>query len=377
MIEQEVMDQIIQVPTEDEAMEEQIQELRDRGFIVTNFSKGGIFYTLLRIAIHIGIQIKETAVDLINSAFMAHCPDEYVEIRAADFSKTRKEGTKTEGYVTVYRSDATRAAKIAKGHPFRTDADAYGNYLRYYAKEEQTIPEGTATQKILVQAEEAGEVYNVAAGRINNTMVHIEGYSRVTNEEGWMTEEGSSQESLDSLRSRCLNSRAENAVRNIDAKIKSVAENVPGVRVAYVDSQHPRGQGTWDVIVTGASGEASKQLLQQVADAISPMLGSYGDMLVKSSVPQKVDISVDIFIEKGVSTSGYQEQAEALIRDMMAVANRAELNTLYLDAIRAALSNGLDRYRKCRINSPEDDIEEGTDVAIVLGDLTVTVQNIT
>lgn len=376
MIEQEVMDQIIRVPTEDEAMEEEIQELREKKFVVTNFSKGGIFYTLLRIAVHIGIQIKGAAVDLINSAFMTHCPDEYVEIRAADYSKSRKEGTKTEGHVTVYRSDATRAAKIAKGHPFRTDADAYGNYLRFYAKEEQTIPEGAATQKILVQAEEAGEAYNVPAGTINNTMVHIEGYSRVTNEEGWMTKEGSAQESLDSLRSRCLNSRAENATRNIDAKIKSIAENVPGVRVAYVDSQHPRGEGTWDVIVTGASGEASTQLLQQVADAISPTLGSYGDMLVKSSVPKIVDISVDIYIEKGVYTSGYKEQAEIQIRELMDVSHRTELNTLYLDAIRAKLANGLDRYRKCKINTPEDDIEESTGVAIVLGELTVTVQNI-
>ena len=376
MIEQEVMDRIIRVPTEEEAMEEKIQELRDEGFVVTNFSKGGIFYTLLYIVIHIGIQIKEAAVDLINSAFMTHCPDEYVEIRAADYSKTRKEGVKAEGYVTVQRSDTTRAARIAKGHPFRTDTDAYGNYMRFYALEEQTIPEGVAEFDVKVQAEEDGTAYNVPTGTINTTMVHIEGYESVTNKEGWLAVEGSAQESLESLRTRCLNSRAENSERNIDAKIKSVAEGVTGVKVAYVNSQHPRGEGTWDIIVTGTSGAASDQVLDDVADAIAPMLGSYGDMLVKSSTPMSVDVAVDIYIEKGVSTSGYQEKAEALIRNLMDVQNRSELNTLYLDAIRGKLSGGLDRFRKCNIIAPADDIEEGVDTAVILGDLKVNVYNI-
>lgn len=376
MIEQEVMDQIIRVPTEEEAMEEKIQELRDAGFVVTNFSKGGIFYTLLYVVIHIGIEIKTAAVDFINSGFMKHCPEEYVEIRAADYSKTRKEGTKAEGYVTVYRDDTSRAARIAKGHPFRTDTDAYGNYLRFYAMEEQTIPEGVGEFDVAVQAEETGSAYNVAAGTINNTMVHIEGYSSVTNREGWLTQEGSAQESLESLRARCLNSRAENSERNIDAKIKSVAEGVAGVKVAYVNSQHPRGQGTWDIIVTGTSGAASDKVLDDVADAISPMLGSYGDMLVKSSTPKNVDIAVDIYIERGVSTAGYQEKAEALIRSLMDVQERSELNTLYLDAIRGKLSGGLDRFRKCNIISPADDIEENVDTAIILGGLTVHVYNI-
>ena len=88
MIPSEIMDKIIRVPDEEEETEAKIEELKEAGFVITNFSKGGVFYILLRIAIHIGVQLKQLAVDLINSAFMKHCPEDWVEIRAADYSKT-------------------------------------------------------------------------------------------------------------------------------------------------------------------------------------------------------------------------------------------------------------------------------------------------
>ena len=84
MIPSEVMDKIVRVPDEDEEIEKKIEELKEEGFVITNFSKGGIFYTLLRLPIHVGIQLKQLAVDLINSSIMKYCPDDWVEIRAAD-----------------------------------------------------------------------------------------------------------------------------------------------------------------------------------------------------------------------------------------------------------------------------------------------------
>lgn len=56
MIPSEIMDKIIRVPDEEEETEAKIEELKEAGFVITNFSKGGVFYILLRIAIHIGVQ---------------------------------------------------------------------------------------------------------------------------------------------------------------------------------------------------------------------------------------------------------------------------------------------------------------------------------
>ena len=55
MIPSEIMDKIIRVPDEEEETEAKIEELKEAGFVITNFSKGGVFYILLRIAIHIGV----------------------------------------------------------------------------------------------------------------------------------------------------------------------------------------------------------------------------------------------------------------------------------------------------------------------------------
>lgn len=376
MIPSEIMDKIIRVPDEEEETEAKIEELKEAGFVITNFSKGGVFYILLRIAIHIGVQLKQLAVDLINSAFMKHCPDDWVEIRAADYSKTLDEGEKTEGYLTITRKDTSQAVRIARGHPFQTSPDAYGGYLRFYALEDTILPANQATQKVLVQAEEIGTAYNVEAGKITVSMVHIEGDATVTNEEDWITNEGQEKETAEHLRKRCINSRALIAERTIDRKLKSTVEEVPGVAVAYIDSQHPRGQGTVDIIVTGNSGTASPELIEDVEEAIEPLTGSYGDYLVKSSTQQKQDIEITVYIEKNVSTAGYQDTIESLIRNMMDIKTRDELNVLYRDSIIGTLLPNIPRYRKCLITQPAEDVHVPIGTVIVPGEIKITVLNV-
>ena len=377
MIPSEIMDKIIRVPDEEEETEAKIEELKEAGFVITNFSKGGVFYILLRIAIHIGVQLKQLAVDLINSAFMKHCPDDWVEIRAADYSKTLDEGEKTEGYLTITRKDTSQPHRIARRHPFRTSPDAYGGYLRFYALEDTILPANQATQKVLVQAEEIGTAYNVEAGKITVSMVHIEGDATVTNEEDWITNEGQEKETAEHLRKRCINSRALIAERTIDRKLKSTVEEVPGVAVAYIDSQHPRGQGTVDIIVTGNSGTASPELIEDVEEAIEPLTGSYGDYLVKSSTQQKQDIEITVYIEKNVSTAGYQDTIESLIRNMMDIKTRDELNVLYRDSIIGTLLPNIPRYRKCLITQPAEDVHVPIGTVIVPGEIKITVLNVT
>jgi hypothetical protein len=375
MIPSEVMDKIIRVPDEDEEIEKKIEELKEEGFVITNFSKGGIFYTLLRLPIHVGIQLKQLAVDLINSSIMKYCPDDWVEIRAADYSKELNEGEKTEGYVTITRKNTSQAVRIARGHPFRTNADAYGGYLRFYALEDTVLPSGQEKTKVLVQAEYTGEAYNVDAGRICFSMVHIEGDASVTNEEGWISNEGKEKEDIENLRKRCINSRALVAERNTDRKLKSIVEDVPGVVVAYIDSQHPRGQGTADIIVTGSSGMASQELIRDVEEVVEPLTGSYGNYLVKSSIQQKEDIDVTVYIEKGMSTEGYEETIKTLLKDMMDIKKRDDLNAFYRDDIIGTLCPKVPKYKKCIISKPEDDILAPVGTVIVAGNISVTVEN--
>ena len=376
MIPDNVMDKIIHVPDEAAYMEELQEKLAEEGFVITNFSKGGVFYTLLRIVVHGLLQLKQLGVQVVNSAFMVHCPEDWVEIRAADYAKYRKEGIPTKGYVTVYRRDYGYPVKIKKGHPFITSRNAEGAYFTFYAAEDTVMPEGISECKVIIEAEQPGAAYNVEPGMICDTLVYIDGYDRVRNEDGWIIESGTEIEAIESLRQRCLNSRAENARLNPDRKLKSIVESISGVVTADIDSQAPRGEGTVDIIITGSEGTADETLIQKVEEAIKEMEGSYGDYLVKSAESVKQNFELTVYVEKGISVVGYEEQIRATIMDLMDVSKRKELNTLYRDAIIGKLISTVQGYKKTDITVPATDVIAAKGKVIVAGDIQITVKNI-
>ncbi len=376
MIPDNIMEKIIHVPDEAEYMEELEEKLVAEGFVITNFSKGGVFYTILRIVVHGLIQLKQLGVQIVNSAFMTHCPEDWVEIRAADYAKYRKEGIHTKGYVTVYRRDYSYPVKIKKGHPFITSRNADGAYYTYYAVEDIVLQEGVSECKVIVEAEQPGAAYNVEPGVICETLVYIDGYDHVRNEEGWIIESGAEIEEIESLRQRCLNSRAENARLNPDRKLKSIVESISGVVTADIDSQAPRGEGTVDIIITGSEGTADETLIQKVEEAIKEMEGSYGNYLVKPAKSIKQNFTLTVYVEHGVSLVGYEDQVRTAVSDLMKVSKRKELNTLYRDEIIGKLISNIQGYKKTDITVPAADVIAEKGNVIVAGDIQVTVKNI-
>lgn len=158
-------------------------------------------------------------------------------------------------------------------------------------------------------------------------------------------------------------------------KYAELPKAVPGVLDARIDAQHPRGQGTVDVIVTGAAGEASPELIRKVGEAIEPLKGNYEDYLVKSSEVVRQDFELVIYLAEDAATDGVDAQATKLIEDMMAL-TRGEMNTLYRDSIIQVLSTKIDNYRKTDILQPSDDMVLEQDKVIMAGDINVTVRNV-
>lgn len=375
MIDESIMEKIIPVPDEDEEMEKVQGELEDEGFPITNFKKGGIFYHLCRMLVTIYIELKELARTIVNGCFIKHAEGDWLKIKAADYSKQQKEAKKAKGYVSIYRNEYSNALQVTKGHCFKTEPDAGGRELKFYCCENTVIDAGEPVGKVLVEAEEAGTYYNIAPGRITISMIHLDGVDYVTNEEDWLFEEGAEEEDLEDLRDRCMSSWAELATRTIEEKLRNAAKSVPGVLDARIDAQHPRGQGTVDVIVTGAAGEASPELIRKVGEAIEPLKGNYEDYFVKSSEVVRQDFELVIYLAEDAATDGVDVQATKLIEDMMAL-TRGEMNTLYRDSIIQVLSTKIDNYRKTDILQPSDDMALEQDKVIMAGDINVTVRNV-
>ena len=375
MIDESIMEKIIPIPDEDEEMEKVQGELEDEGFPITNFKKGGIFYHLCRMLVTIYIELKELARVIVNSCFIKHAEGDWLKIKAADYSKQQKEAKAAKGYVTIYRNEYNNALQVTKGHCFKTEPDAGGKELKFYCCENTVIDAGEPVGRVLVEAEAPGTYYNIAPGRITISMIHLDGMDYVTNEEDWLFEEGAEEEDLEDLRDRCMSSWAELATRTIEEKLRNAAKSVPGVLDARIDSQHPRGQGTVDVIVTGSSGEASPELLRKVGEAIEPLKGNYEDYLVKSSEVVRQPFELVVYLAEDAATDGVDAQAAKLIEEMMAL-TRGEMNTLYRDSIIQVLSTKIDNYRKTDILQPSGDMLLGQDKVIMAGDINVTVRNV-
>lgn len=376
MIDEEILDKVCPIPDEDETMEEIKGKLGEEGFIINNFNKGGIFYIIIRIFVLIYIDIKRLARSIINNLFIKHAEGDWLEIKVADVGKKRKEAIKTRGYVTLYRDDYQNALQITKGHMFKTLPDVNGKELKFYVLDTTVIGAGEKSGKVLVEAESPGTGYNVSTGKITVSMIHLDGVVSVSNEEGWLYEEGADIEDLEYLRTRAEDAWSELAERTTEEKLINVSKKVSGVLDVRVDAQHPRGQGTTDIIITSTSGEATQELLKKVENATAYLKGNYDDFLYKSSTIVNVDIKLTLYIAKDASTDGVQQTAEKTIEKFMQLSSREELNCLYMDDIRYAMKSDIETYKRAEISSPDGDIELDKGKVIMLGGIEVIVKNV-
>ena len=276
MIDKAILDEVLPVPELETLKEEKIAELKEEGFAITNFHSGGVFYTLLLIVLRIKIEFTELLRAILNNMTLTHSTGAWLDIKAADYGKKRKKAQKTQGLVTLSRTnDQGEAVKIEKGHIFKTQKDINGEELRFFAIEAAVLQKGSRSVDVLVEAEKEGSRYNVPEGQITRSLTFLNGIDGISNGEDWIVREGSDTEDDEGLRTRALRSWSELAARSIEDTFINAAEAVQGVLFAQADCDHPRGQGTVDVIVTGTAGEATEGLLDEVREAVDKIAGPY------------------------------------------------------------------------------------------------------
>lgn len=374
MIDEKVLDEILPVPDIEELKEETIAQLKSEGFVITNFSSGGIFYTLLMIVLRIRIELINLLRSVLNNMFVAHAEGIWLKLKAADFGKKQKEALKTQGYVTVTRGESAEAVRIAKGHVFKTIKDVNGEELRFFALQDTVLQKGAETVNVLVEAEQEGSRYNVPPGQITRSLTYLEGGCTVSNGSDWIVREGSDIEDIESLRERTLRSWSELATRPIAEKYQNVCEQVPGVLFVKVNDMHPRGQGTVDIIVTGTAGEATESLLAQVRAEVDKIRGSYDDVLVKSSTTVEQPVSVIVTIPDTMADDGIADSVKAAISELLQIRKNRELNELTHADIVHAVKSKVASVRNVKVTVPSEDVFLESDKVIILGEVSVTVE---
>lgn len=375
MIDKETLDAVLPVPEIEERRDELVAELKEAGFVVTNFHSGGVFYTLLMIVLRIEREFKMFLRAFLNNAFVTHASGAWLDLKAADYSKKRKKAQKAQGLVTVSRTDTEGdAIKIEKGHVFKTKKDINGEELRFFVLETTVLQQGAQAVDVLVEAEMEGSRYNVPEGQITRSLTFLNGVDEITNAEDWITREGSDTEDDDGLKTRTLRSWAELAARPIEDTFINAAESVPGVLFAQADCQHPRGQGTVDVIVTGTAGEATEGLLDAVREAVDKIAGPYDNILVKSSVVVPQDIEVVVTTDDVSDDDEVEGKVASVLTELLAVRKGRKFYELTLSDINHAIRDSYTASTNVEVVTPAQDVKLDKDKVITLGDVTVTVE---
>ena len=375
MIDKETLDAVLPLPEIEERRDELVAELKEAGFVVTNFHSGGVFYTLLMIVLRIEREFKMFLRAFLNNAFVTHASGVWLDLKAADYSKKRKKAQKAQGLVTVSRMDAEGdAVRIEKGHVFKTKKDINGEELRFFVLETTVLQQGARAVDVLVEAEMEGSRYNVPEGQITRSLTFLNGVDEITNAEDWITREGSDTEDDDGLKTRTLRSWSELAARPIEDTFINAAESVAGVLFAQADCQHPRGQGTVDVVVTGTAGEATGGLLDAVREAVDKIAGPYDNILVKSSVVVPQDIEVVVTTSDVSDAEEIKGKVASILTELLAVRKGRKFNELTLSDINHAIRSGYTAATNAEIVTPAQDVKLDKDKVITLGAVTVTVR---
>ena len=374
MIDKEILDAVIPVPTLDELRNEKIAELKDEGFVVTNFHSGGVFYTTLMVVLRIKIELLQLARRVLNNMFVSHAGGVWLDLKAADYSKKRKKAQKTQGLVTVSRMGADgEAVKIAKGHVFKSIMDINGEELRYFTTDAAVLQKGVHSVDVLVEAEAEGSRYNVPEGQITRTLTYL-GEVTISNGADWIVREGSDTEDDESVRTRALRSWSELAQLATEDAFINAAESVAGVLFAQADCDHPRGQGTVDVIVTGTAGEATEGLLAEVTEAVDKIAGPYDNILVKSSVTVAQNIEVTVTTSAADADEDIETRVKTILTELLAVRRGRKLYELTRSDINHAIRSGYSASTNAEVITPAQDVKLEKDKVIALGAVTVTVR---
>ena len=374
MIDKEILDAVLPVPSLEELRDAKIAELQNEGFVITNFHSGGVFHTMLMIALRIKIEFIELLRLVLNNMFVSHATGVWLDLKMADYSKKRKRAQKTRGLVTVTRTGADEeAVKIAKGQVFKTALDINGDELRFFSLEPAVLQKGARAVDVLVEAEIEGARYNVPQGQITASLTYI-GEVQISNRADWIVREGSDTEDDESARTRTLRSWSELAQRAIEDAFINTAEGVPGVLFAQADCNHPRGQGTVDVIVTGTAGTATAGLLALVQEAVEQIAGPYDNILVKSSVAMPQDITLTVTVTGAASEEEVTSRTQAALTELLAVRKGRRFHVLTLSDINHAVRSSCREAVNVRIAAPVQDITLEKDKVIILGAVSVTVE---
>ncbi|MDH3975539.1 MAG: baseplate J/gp47 family protein [Deltaproteobacteria bacterium] len=283
--------------------------------------------------------------------------------------------TKAKGNVRFYRTGSTGNVNIDAGSVVKTPVDALGKVYRFVTLADAVLLDGTTEIYVEVEAEEYGSGSNVTVNQITEIVTSLPGVDGVDNAADWLTSEGADAEEDEPLRERYYLSW-----KDINGSTKYAYESwgrsVTGVASVTIVDQHPRGQGTVDVVIVGTAGAPTPTLIAAVQAVIDNNKPINDDALVIGPTEIPLDITVELELVSGDESTIISE-VDGRIRMLFDYSSMGNEITpldigddLPLDRI--TVCGMIDGVKKVNITAPVADTSIAANEVATLNSLTVT-----
>ena len=369
----------MQLRTYDQIVADMLAKIADRTKL-TNFNIGSVIRTLVEVFCAAIADLGNLILAALKAGFLATATGYWLDLKAKEFGVFRHQAKQTEGIVYFVRSvPRDENITIPAGTIVSTLKDADGKAYRYATQTEVVLVAGTSEIAASIIALSAGAAYNVGPGSIKKTAVHIRGVDGVENRSDWITSEGTDQETDESLRRRAFLAWEELTQGSTERAYISWALSDARVTSAFVNSHHPRGQGTVNIYILGAGGMPSPSLIDDVQAVIDANRPLCSDSLVLA--PESRDVTVDLAItpKRYFVTSEIEAEVRKRLEgyfnpqgdpaypwiEPLGVGKKVVFNQL------VEIVMSVDGVYDVRISAPTGDIEVDTDQLPVLASLVI------
>lgn len=257
-------------------------------------------------------QLYQVLEKTMQEAVPKNSASKWLDVHCDQVGIHRKQSQKACGNIAFYRADLEnkdRNIVISKGRIVKTLADGEGEIYRYVTLENAVIRQGEDFVLIPCESEGYGKKNNAAPNQICELVTSVEGVGKIDNFSDWLTKEASDEENDIQLQRRYALAFSSQAGMT-RAAYENAALSVNGVEDVFISDQHPRGEGTLDIVVQGANGIPTENLLEEVRKAVASHIVINDDVLVKSPDPVLVDISMQIELLSGSEAEIKAQAAE-------------------------------------------------------------------
>jgi len=341
----------------DAILQELIDLLREKGFPITDWHPGGVGRTILEVEAAALEDLYALVPAIAAGGYLATAQGPWLDLLVESaYGLQRHPATFARGRVVLTAEPGFGPYTLEPGDIWVGTADG----LRYHNTTGGVLPTGGSLE-VKVQSESPGSQYNVPAGAISILHTPLSGVS-VTNAPDWLLEAARDEETDEELRRRARLRWASLGIGATRAAYEFWALNAhPTVTKVRVLDNHPRGQGTVDVVIWGEGGLGA-DVVSAVNAYIQERRPLTANVAVYSATPRTVNVVATVYVR-----AGYLSQAQAAAAEELAALQQATPigGTLYRSALIEALF-----VRPYATNvvlvQPTDDVLLGTVEALVL-----------